>query len=774
MIIVFQALMLLAGSTVAAQGIEPEHRPIADISVSGLRMVPEQLVLNQVRSAVGRPYNSRTVTADIRRINNLGRFSYVAADVKPNDDGSVNLIFNVTEQPLLADVQIVGNKALSDGELLNLVRLRAGDPADEYLIERGQRQIMDAYEAAGYFVAQVSIDRELLADSGILIYQVREGPHVRIRGFRFEGNTIFPDKQLRNEIKSKIYFPIFRKGELNRQQLQIDAAAIRDFYRDNGYLDADAAPRISLSPDERDAVVVFIIKEGPQYLVSEINVEGVDLFTKQQILENIELVPGDIYTQKRNKDSAEVLRNMYGKLGYLETQVSVQPIFHEDQPRVDVSIGILEGQAYTVGKVIVTGNDTTKSKVVLRQVYGMKPGYPFDRTGFDETQKRLRASPLFSDGTVTILGDRQETIRDVLVEVKEGDTGSLGFGAGVTSDSGVIGSVNLIQRNFDITDTPDSLGEFFSGRAFKGAGQYFSIDLQPGNETQRYAASFREPYFFETDYFFDSTAFYFSRVREDWDEARAGGNIGIGQRFGDVWSAQAILRAEDVEITGVDVNAPVDVFDVEGSNLIDSIGVRLQRRTTNSIIFPTRGTNFDLTVEQFGILGDFEFTRIRAKYNAFWTVDEDFLGRKTVVSLRTDIGNIFGSAPTFERFYAGGFRSFRGFEFRGVGPRGVPDNSTTGEPGEDPVGGNFMWLVSLQYEVPIWDRYLRGVVFTDQGTVQETAGLDQWRVAVGAGVRFQVPFLSQAPFAVDFGIPLVKQDGDQTQLIAFDIAIPLQ
>ena len=771
--VLLQLTLGLTTSNLYAQAIELEHRPIAKIDIEGLRMVPEQLVLNSIRSAPGEPYSKELVNQDIVRINHLGRFKLVTAQAEANSDGSVNLIYSVTEEPLLADVQIVGNKALPDQQLLMLVQMRPGDPASNFLIERGKTQILEAYEAKGYFVADVTVDEELLNSAGILIYKVREGPHVRIRSFRFEGNEIYPDKLIATKIRSKAYFPIFNKGELNREQLELDASAIRKFYHERGYLDAQVGRRIDLSPNERDAVVIFIIEEGPQYLVNEIQVQGATLFTKRQILSNIPLVPGDIYTDRRREVAVNELKDLYGKLGYLNMAVSIDPLFYESESRVDVLINVREGRPYTVGTINVTGNDTTLSKVILRQVRGMKPGYPFDRTGKEMTQKRLEASPLFSEGTVTMLGSVEDEIRDVLIEVKEGQTGSLGFGAGISSNSGVVGQIDLIQRNFDITDFPDSPGEFFSGKAFKGAGQYFAVNVQPGNETSTYSLTFREPYFFETDYFFDSNFRFFNREREDWTEQRIGGTLNIGQRFGDQWSGSITTRAEQVQITDISPDSPVDVFEVQGENFIDSLGFTIGRNNTDSFILPSRGSAFNFTFDQFGTFGGtFNFTRARMKYSAYWTVDEDFLGRKKILSFRNDIGYIFSSAPTFERFYAGGFRSFRGFRYRGVGPRGVQYN--TRQVGDDPVGGDFIWLVGLQYQFPIWDKYLSGVIFTDQGTVQSRLGVDQWRVSVGAGVRFFVPFLSQAPFAVDFGIPLRKEEGDQTQLVAFDIALPLQ
>ena len=130
-----------------------------------------------------------------------------------------------------------------------------------------------------------------------------------------------------------------------------------------------------------------------------------------------------------------------------------------------------------------------------------------------------------------------------------------------------------------------------------------------------------------------------------------------------------------------------------------------------------------------------------------------------------------GDAPVFERFYAGG-RTFRGFRFRGVGPRGI--RADTLEEGDDPVGGDWLLLTGLQYEFPIAGDYLRGVVFTDQGTLTDDIGVDDWRVSVGAGFRIRIGFLSQAPFAIDFAYPIVKEDNDERQVLSFDVALPFR
>ncbi len=143
-----------------------------------------------------------------------------------------------------------------------------------------------------------------------------------------------------------------------------------------------------------------------------------------------------------------------------------------------------------------------------------------------------------------------------------------------------------------------------------------------------------------------------------------------------------------------------------------------------------------------------------------------------MVSLGLEVGYIFeqDEAPLFEPFNAGGHRSFRGFRFRGVGPRGIRQD--TGMLGDDPVGGDWMFLVKLEYNYPIYREVVRGVVFLDTGTVEDDFGFDNYRASLGVGVRLKIPFLGQAPFALDFAVPLLKETGDETQVVSFDLALP--
>lgn len=790
-------LVLLAAAhspVLFAQGLEFDGRPIRSITLVGLDQIESRFVENQLRSTIGRPYDKSAVEQDVVRITNLGFFSEVIARAEPTGDDGVALTFDLNELPILAGVEFRGADKIMTSELWPLVKLRSGDAIDPFVIDRDKRAIVAAYEAEGYFVTDVSIDQEALDNKRRLVFLIREGPRIRLRQIRFEGNDVLSEEELRKQIRSRTWFPVFgNKHVVNREELKLDAARLRNYYQQQGHLEAEVDRRITVSDNQLDAVVTFLVTEGPRWTVGEVRVEGLGgqplIFSAEQLLQHMELKPGEIYSSQQLSRSVQNITNLYGKLGYLNTRLvrrntndarasGIDRQFNPETNTVDLLVTIDEGAPATVGKVTVRGNSLTRTKVILRELRGITPGRPFDRQGLNETRRRLNETPLFSNAVVTVLGVPDDDQRDVLVEVAERNTGSISFGATISSDDGLLGAIDITQRNFDITDTPESLDDFFSNRAFRGGGQTFNLTLQPGSDNSRYSVGLSDPFFYDTDYFFDSELFFFDSDRDrEFDERRSGGRLGLGKRFGDVWSASIRGRVENVRITDIEDDGALDVFAVEGTNLLTSASFRISRNTTDSSLAPSVGSRTNLTVERVGALGgDFDFTKLTLAYDKFWTVGQDFLDRKSVLRFRIDGGYIFedGEAPLFERFYAGGHSTFRGFENRGVGPRGIRADTLT--PGDDAVGGQFLFLTGLQYEFPLVDQFLRGVVFTDQGTL--TAGndleFDQWRASVGFGIRLNVAFLSQAPFAIDFAIPLMSEDFDEERNISFAIDIPFQ
>ncbi len=775
-----------------------------------------QLVSNQLRSRAGSPFVRQQVTDDITRINRLARFKQVDARVQLLDDGSVRLIFTLSAQPVIADVQIAGNKQFTDADVLKQVDVLTGTPIDDWEIDRAARRIEDLYRAKGYYLARVRTNPDELAKANVVLFEITEGERVRVMGIKFDGNRAFSPAELRQELKTREAW-LLDSGPLDTEVVDLDVGALVKFYRDRGYLNARVDKTIQSSPNGKEAIVTFVIDEDVVYTLRNVEVEYSELkdvfasesearafagasgvvevlneggagaqkkwaaarpgpFATAQVKGLMTIKSGDVYSANALDRSMRALEEACGKLGYTDAEIVRKELRDPSKPLVDVLI-VIRGvtKSYKVGEVIIQGNPITKDKVIRRQIR-LLPDRPADKTEVDTSVRQIDQTGLFARGTkITFQNPTADDPdhRDVLVQVEEKNTGALIFGGVVGSDGGLNGQISFKQHNTDILDFPDTAGEFFSGKAFRGAGQEFSLDLLPGTLTQTYSVSISEPYFLETNTSISGSAFFHSREYREYTEIRGGTRVGFGRRFGTRWTASLSIRGEAVELRDLVADSAVDYFRVADQKFITGVGVSLSRSTIDDGYVPSKGSRLAFATEQVGMLGgDFNYTGIKADYSSYFTLYEDYFGRKTVLSLSTRLSYIPQSVddvPVYERFYLGG-QDFRGFGLRTISPRGIRND--TGQLGEDPVGGNFLFFVGGQVRQPLFEDLLSTVFFIDTGTVNAGAKLDQYRVSVGAGIRLHVPQLTPVPLAFDFGFPVMKEGTDRKRLFTFFIDVP--
>ena len=750
-------------------------RPVSDIQLHGLDRVSEQKVLNNIRSRVGQPYDPETARNDVNRLTRLGDFRSIDVIAELADDGTVSLRYLFQEERLLAEVSVVGNRTIDDVSLLGPTGLRRGSPRDDFLIQRGVRMMEATYHGKGFYLVEVKIDRSQLQDNDVLLYEVIEGPRVRIRAIEFAGNTAFQARKLRAQIETTTWFPFFQRAAIDDDQLVKDVGKVGAFYRDRGWIDVRVDKSIEISPDQREAKVVFLVEEGRRYTVGSIKattMEGHDLgaFSPEQINAIMTIKVGDAFRADLLRRSETAIKDSYGVLGYLESHVRLIPIRRGDSTELDIYVEINEGAIADVGLVDITGNTLTQDRVIRGQTRLM-PGHRFDAREIQRTEERIKNSGLFSTAKVRVQKEdlQRPGVRDVLIEVKEKNTGSMNFGVGVGSDSGVLGNISLTQNNFDVADVPQTVGEFFSGRAFRGAGQSFAMNFQPGTEIFSYDVSLTERRFLDTPWSLGGAAGYLRRIYSNYTEERVFTGITTSRRLGDVWFGDLRLDVSSVELSELPANTPDEILADSGPDTLVSIGGSLVRTTLDRISRPTKGSRLSLSYSNFGAVGGtVSFDRTRVNYTSYLLLDRDFLDRPTTLRLDGRFGYIFGgTAPTYEKFYLGG-RSFRGFDFRTISPRGT----IAGVPTDTPVGGNMMFYLGAQYQTPLVGEFLDGVLFIESGTVNDDTGLEPFRVSVGFGVRVYIGALGPTPLAFDFGFPVLTAPGDRKQMFSFAADLP--
>ncbi|MFQ5423322.1 MAG: outer membrane protein assembly factor BamA [Phycisphaerae bacterium] len=742
-------------------GTDPTGRVIDRIAFDGLVTVDQAAMLPIVRITPGMLWDTGDIAEACARLAATGKFEGTPYGEPRIEDGLLTLAFVVRERPFVAEIDFVGNEKFKTQDLLSEIELSIGSPISEFLIDDSRRRIERKYKEAGHGYVRVEVDREVLQTEHRVLFRISEGPRIKVRHIVLEGNAALTDRKVRSLIETQTYLWLFRTGAFDDETAARDAATIRKYYVDRGYLNAQVGYRTELE-GESDLTLIVQIDEGRLHLIKSITFEGNTVFEDQQLAESMKSRVGDpIDADVLAADRKRILDD-YGRQGYLYTVLSTSHVFDEDDGYVNLTVSVREQEQYRFGRIQIRGNQHTKDRVVRRELRFF-PEDLYDTVAVKRAERRLVETRLFSEATITPQGELPG-VRDALVDVAEANTTSLLFGVGVTTNSGVIGSVSIEQRNFDLFDWPRSGGEFFKGQAFRGAGQTLRLQIEPGTELTRGRIEFREPYLFDREIGFNLAGFVFERGRDAFDERRIGFNTSFDKRFREGllrnWSGEAALRFESVEVTDVSPYSADDIEDVEGDNWITSIKATLVRDTTDSRWLPSTGNRFKVSWEQAGAFGgDFTFGKLSAQYDQYFTVKRDKLDRKHIVQYGATVGNIFGDAPVFERFFAGGLGSIRGFEFRGVSPRdGLRD---------DRVGGDFMLLTNAQYSFPLAGKTMRGVAFVDMGTIEDDFELTTWRASVGVGARIYIKYFGPIPLSFDFAVPIAKDGDDDAQVFSF-------
>jgi outer membrane protein assembly complex protein YaeT len=760
----FVLLLASAASNAVAQEEQPtDGMVIRRVEIVGLQAISEAYVRRLVKTREDQPFSRRQVEEDVRELLRSRKFLAVFATTRV-EEGRAVVIFNVQEKPTIVSVELEGNKRFTDAELYELTPA-AGAVLDLYEVNRARDDILQKYKQKGYYYATVTLDDVALETEGRVVYRITEGPRVKVRRILYEGNRSFSARRLGTRVESKTYIWIFRAGALDEEQAERDALAVQQFYRDEGFLDARVGYRLDFDPIQRANLdLVFVIEEGPRYQIKDFSFEGNSVFSDSRLRGVMRLAPDKFARDQVLREDVKRVQDLYGEIGYVAARIDTRYDFLEEPGLVILRYTIDEGTQSRIGRITIRGNRQTKDEVIRRELR-FYPGEYYNTVEARKAEQRLRETALFkTDGVQIVPLEDVDGVRETLVTVEETETIQFLIGFGISTDSGVIGSLSVENRNFDLFDWPRSWGEFFRGRAFKGDGQRLLFQFEPGTEVTRFRISFTEPYLLDRPIRLDTSAYLFQRGREGYDEQRIGFSLALSKRFTggllNGWAVEGSMRLEGVSIDKVDPLSARDIREAKGDHTVLAFKGAIVRDTTDSRLMPTEGYRVSFGWEQAAPLAEnYDFGK--PVFSAAWykTVRTDILDRKSVLAVRADAAYIVGDAPVFERYYGGGFGSLRGFSFRGISPRAGIKNQ--------PVGGNFILLTGGEYSFPLYGKTFRGVLFLDMGTVEEGFEITSWRAAAGFGLRIQVDFFGPVPIVFDFGFPIAKQDDDNTRILNF-------
>lgn len=720
---------------------------IDKIDVEGNQRVNKEYISSIIQINNKESYSSSKVELAVKKLYNTDVFSSVTYSF---NNGI--LLFKVVENPIVNKVIFVGNSSLKKEALSQELLLTKNLTFSTRKLTADLKRIQDLYLKSGFLSTNVTYTFDKLDYNRINItFHIVEGKKSKIASIKFVGNKSYSSSKLKNNIltvESRWWRILNPNDVYDANRIAYDGELLRQFYRNNGYIDFSILSSYVTINRENKYNLIFNISEGDRFKFSDfkLNIKVERLSQYKNELEKLLKKPKNIWFSKNEVDRVVAnLNKKLNSLGFNRSKVDSNIIPDDFSKTISVNFEITESKANVIESINITGNDRTYDSVIRRSLF-VREGDVFNKDTINRSRVDVYNLGFFGDVNVTsyVGSAKDKTIIDI--DVKEKPTGYISLGGGYSTYDGF-----LLQTTFS---EPNMLG----------SGKGLDLSASLSQKELSLDATLSNPYLFDRKIFgsirlFNTTTDYTSS--SSYKLNRTGLSPTISYNLTDNLLQSFNYSIARTDIYNVNDSASVSIKESAGKKLSSIITHTLQYDKRDNVIYTTQGYLLNFTTNLSGLGGDVFYLRNNLTASYYYDLYKDivlsFVGSVGYIGkIRSDVDILIS-----DKFFLGG-SSLRGFDWSGIGPR----DETTG----DALGGNTMFRFSAQIDLPIPAVENYGLlfhIFSDNGTVYNIDSFNEnvvqsikLRSTAGFGLSWRSPF---GLISLDWAWPLYKQPEDKEQ-----------
>ncbi len=588
----------------------------------------------------------------------------------------------------------------------------------------------------------------------------RKLPH--IVAIRFVGNEHFSTRSLKRDLKTEARKPVDLKA------LSADVDQIVHRYWDDGYLDVKVNATSEELPGTDDQELLFTLLEGTRYKLYSVEIAGNDFFSTLELSALPKPEKDGYFSRSAFLDGAKRIWEHYGQAGRLTTVVAPKMAPQPGPGLAAVQYVITEGPPVTLQAIKLEWANrrvTEEWLVRLELQRKLHEGMALTLDPIEDVIGRIRKYKWFKSVQYRVEPGATPDLAVLVVTLEEGGTSRVSLSGSAATYSGLGAALTFQESDFDVTRPPNSWKEFWDWDMFRGRGERLILTAAPGEKFTTVGGSIEQPHTLGTENSFLASASYNREILPDFNLWQIEASVGLERDLSDHWSASFGPSVEGTELWDLDRHDVPDYNAVTGYTPGFGLWSRLSYSTTPNAIIVNRGTRASLFVEPK--YEDTAFVHSTLSGSQFFPLHGEGFDAH-VLEVDGEAGVVGGKAPVFDRFFAGGLGSVRGFDFWGISPQynGAP------------IGGYWMFLGSAEYTLPLYhitdEVYFRGALFADCGDVETTAAeLGRVRIGSGVGLRAVLPKAQGLTAGVNFGWPVSTYPGDSTLVFTFFMTMGL-
>ncbi|MFZ3088380.1 MAG: outer membrane protein assembly factor BamA [Methylotenera sp.] len=757
-----KSILLLVSSLYAGSAIALEPFIVKDIRVEGIQRTEAGTVFSYLPVKVGETMNDDLASQAIKSLYGTGFFK----DVRIEAEGDV-LIVTVQERSAIAQIDFSGNKSFPTDKMkegLKQIGISEGQIFDKSQLDRAEQEIKRQYLSQGKYGATVKAVVSPLERNRVAVrFDIEEGAVSKIRDINIVGNQAFTMEDLRAQflLTTPNWMSWWNKDDqYSKQKLNADLETLRSYYMNQGYLEFNIdSTQVSITPDKKDIYITVNITEGEKYTISQVKLAGETLVPEDELRQLLQVQAGDTFSREKVTQTSKAISDRLSDDGYAFSNVNAVPELNKEQHTAAFTFFVDPGKRVYVRRINIVGNSRTRDEVIRREVRQLESAW-YASNKINRSKERIRRTDFFSDVNVetpAVAGTSDQV--DLNISVVEKSTGSVQFGAGLSSSQGVVFGVTVNQNNF------------------LGTGNRVSAQVNTGKVNTTYSLSYTDPYFTP-----DGVSRGIDLYRRDvntkslnigtYDTTSYGAGLRFGIPLNERDGVSFGIAADFTEV-GLQSDSPQQYRDYCGNtsgctsnSIAASAGWTHDSR--DSIFFPNNGVLQRLTTEVALPVLDLEYYKVDYKHAWYKEIFKNY-----TFMMNGEIGyaDTYGSKnyPFFKNFYMGGVNSVRGYKNGSLGPRSVDSNT-----GRDfALGGTKRLLGNAELFFPVPglkdSNQFKMSAFVDAGNVfgsNQSYSLGDLRYSAGLGVSWISPF---GPLKLVFAKPLNSKSGDDTETIQFQL-----
>jgi outer membrane protein assembly complex protein YaeT len=584
---------------------------------------------------------------------------------------------------------------------------------------------------------------------------------LRLGSVRFTGNEEVGTGALRAALvtRPRRWFALWQdRPPFDPYTLRTDLEHLRALYRSRGFYHAVITEDVAVRAESDLVDVTITIVEGPPVIVTDVELVVEDLTLppddERRLRTDLALEPGDVFDEERYERGRAALRAWFRQRGYARVAVEKRARVDVRDDTAAVHYRVDPGPPAVFGEVSISGLDAVEPAVVQREI-AFRPGEPFRQSLLDQTRKNLDGLRLFRSVRLIEDESRNETV-DVEIALAEGERHEVRLGVGYETEEGVRGIAGW--RDYNFRGGARQLG--FSLRLSQLFRTIAADFLQPHfpSRTSRLRVIFLQEQTDDDPYDLLETKLL---PRLEWE---------ITPRL----TTYGFYRVSLNLLSGVPRAVRIVLPDAEpDTSIVSGLGFGLDLNATDSLVNPTRGGIARFSVEPLGMVLGGDVNLVRAIWEGrlyaplpyrFGAASRMRLGSQEPTADSTEI-------PLYERFYAGGINSVRGYARRRVGPLAsdvLPPSKCTFLDCDQPLGGRSVVELSAELRRPV-TSVIDVIGFMDAGQVSLDSldfPFDDLQYGIGLGVRYRSVI---GPLRVDLGFPLERRGDDASWQVYFAV-----